>query len=557
MYNHTNQENNLYFVFTTFRHGARRPLGGRDYFGHGGYYAGALTKYGGIQHLEIGKNYRKRYSNFVNTSSFDKNEIYVRSSDIGRTIISTEKELEGFFNKTIDRSNIIIARGGVYFMNLFFLDPKEQAEMNKYVASCSKRKLGKNFGDIYYKEILPNVKKCDQMENIRDAGLGSFCDTMISHYFEYTYGNETNNIISRCSKENIQKFYDFCVEFYDTFRGWNELGAYMFYMLFQHIFQHMDNYINGRSKLRMMMIGGHDVTVAPLMDFLSGLKIIPRTHFPHYACNVVMELRKYDQDFYLEIYYNDILRYNNTLEIFKSTLNNSKYSNLYNYCGVPSYLNITVNNATNQTINNQTVKNESKIENVKNETNQTINNQTVKNESKIEIIKNETNQTINNQTVNNESKNKNVTNNIINNQNEKSGNVTQKENQSIQSSTKEKQTEKVEIIENNPNKNPLNKNDTLVNQNGLSRKNQGKNFVQKSFNYLAQKDMNFYVIIICALVVIVTLVGFVIFYYFWRKDRRKKYIKFKESVAQNSNPTNISVVSSNDTEVKNVPQSNA
>ena len=513
MYNHTNQENNLYFVFTTFRHGARKPLFGKDYFGNSNYSAGDLTRHGAIQHLEIGKNYRKRYSNFVNTSSFDKNEIYVRSSDIGRTLISTEKELEGFFNKTIDRSNIVIARGGGYFMNLFFLDPKEQAEMNKYVGSCSKRKLGKNFGDIYYKEILPNVKKCDQMENIRDAGLGSFCDTMISHYFEYTYGNETNNIISRCSKENIQKFYDFCVEFYDTFRGWNELGAYMFYMLFQHIFQHMDNYINGRSKLRMMMIGGHDVTVAPLMDFLSGLKIIPRTHYPHYACNVVMELRKYGQDFYLEIYYNDILRYNNTLEIFKSTLNNSKYSNLYNYCGVPSYLNITVNNATNQTINNQTV--------------------------------------------NNESKNKNVTNNIINNQNEKSGNVTQKENQSIQSSTKEKQTEKVEIIENNPNKNPLNKNDTLVNQNGLSRKNQGKNFVQKSFNYLAQKDMNFYVIVICALVVIVTLVGFVIFYYFWRKDRRKKYIKFQESVAQNANPTNLSVVSSKDTEVKIEHQSNA
>jgi hypothetical protein len=395
------------------------------------------------------------------------------------------------------------------------------------------------------------------MENITHTGFGMFCDSIFSHYFEYSYGNEKNNILTRCSKENIQKFYDFCVEFYDTFRGWNELGAYMFYMLFQHIFQHMDNYINGRSKLRMMMIGGHDVTVAPLMDFLSGLKIIPRTHYPHYACNVVMELRKYDQDFYLEIYYNDILRYNNTLEIFKSILNNSKYSNLYNYCGVPSYLNITVNNATNQTINNQTVKNESKIENVKNETNQTINNQTVKNESKIEIIKNETNQTINNQTVNNESKNKNVTNNIINNQNEKTGNVTQKENQSIQSSTKEKETEKVDINENNPNKNLLNKNDTLVNQNGLSRKNQGKNFVQKSFNYLAQKDMNFYVIVICALVVIVTLVGFVIFYYFWRKDRRKKYIKFQESVAQNANPTNLSVVSSKDTEVKIEHQSNA
>ena len=360
-YNHTNKENNLYFVFTTFRHGARKPITRFDYFGNHNYSAGTLTKYGEIQHLEIGRNYRKRYSNFVNIS-YDKNELYVRSSNIRRTIVSTLKELEGFFNRTFNSSNIFIAKGGGHFMNLFHLDPKEQAEMNKYVASCpKKRNLGKNYKHIFYSEIFPNIKKCQLMGNIKDSGRGIFCDTMISHYFEYSYGNETYNIISRCSKENIQKFYDFCVEYYDSFRGWNELGAYLFYMLFQHIFQYMDNYINGKSKMRMMMIGGHDVTVAPLMEFLSGFKIIPKTHYPHYACNVVMELRKYGQDFYLEIYYNDVLKYNNTLEIFKSILDNSKYSNLYNYCGIPSYF-------------NQTLKNVSKIEKDKNQTINIINN---------------------------------------------------------------------------------------------------------------------------------------------------------------------------------------
>lgn len=62
------------------------------------------------------------------------------------------------------------------------------------------------------------------------------------------------------------------------------------------------------------------------------------------------------------------MKYNNTLEKFKSILDNTKYSNLYNFCGKPSYLN-NANNATSQTINNQTLKNESKIKNVKNETN--------------------------------------------------------------------------------------------------------------------------------------------------------------------------------------------
>ena len=524
MYHHTNKENNLYFVFTTFRHGARKPLFRVDFFGNSNYSTGALTTYGKIQHLEIGRTYRKRYSNFVNLS-FDKNELYIRSSSTGRALVSTEKELEGFFNKTIDRSNIVIAKHGGYYMNLFHLDPKEQAEMNKYVASCPKRKLSKNFRNIYAREIFPNIRKCHQMENITDSGIGVFCETMISHYFEYTYGNETNNIISRCSKENIQKFYDFCVEYFDSYRGWKELGAYMFYMLFKHIFQYMDNYINGRSKIKMMIIGGHDVTVEALMNFLSGLNIIPRTQHANFAFNIVIELRKYGQNFYLEFYYNDVLKYNNTLEEFKSILDNSQYSNLYNYCGIPSYLK-KANNATNQTIYNQTVK----IVNLKNETNKTINNQAIKNE----------------------------TNSNVNNQTEKSGKVTQKEIHSLQNSTKEKEneTEKVEIFKNNPNKNLSNipKNKTnLLNINNIlhelnEKKNQGKNFLQKSFNYLAQKDMNFYIMIICTFV---TFLAFFMFFFIWRKNRKKRYINYKETVSKNVNLNNISTMTLKEFEARN------
>ena len=473
MYNHTNKENNLYFVFTTFRHGARKPLYRKDFFGNHNYSAGALTKYGAIQHLEIGRKYRKRYSNFLNIS-FDKNELYIRSSDIGRTIVSTEKELEGLFNKTINRSNIVIVRYGGNFMNLFHLDSKEKAEMNKYVASCLKRKLSKNFVDIYYREIFPNIKKCHQMENITDFGIHRFCDSIISHYFDYFYGNETYNIISRCNKENIQKFYNFCVEYLDTFRGWDELGAYLFYILFHHIFQYMENYLNGRSKIKMMIIGGHDVTVSRLMNFLSGMNIIPRKQFPHFAFNIVVELRKYDQDFYLEFYYNNVLKYNNTLAKFKSILDNSKYKNLYNYCGIPSYLNNT-NNATSQTINNQTVKNK--------------------------------------------------------------------------------------IHENNPSKNLSNitKNTTnLLNKNKLiklnDKKNQGKNFLQKLFNFLSQKNIYFYIMLLYAFVVIVILIVFFIFVFIWRKNGKKGKFKFKESVSQNVNPNNISVITSNDSEVKNETQ---
>ena len=62
---------------------------------------------------------------------------------------------------------------------------------------------------------------------------------------------------------------------------------------------------------------------------------------------------------------------------------------------------------------------------------------------------------------------------------------------------------------------------------------------------------------ICSFVVIVTLIAFTILVFIWRKNRKKRYIKFKEIVAQNANPNNLSIMNSNDPEVKIEPQFNA
>jgi hypothetical protein len=331
-YNHSKLDRNLFFVFATYRHGARASLNKVDLFGNEIKYPGGLTKYGHIQHLEIGRNYRKRYFNFLNLS-YDKNEIYIRSSDIPRVLMSTIMELEGLFNKTINRSDIQKVYHGGNFWNLYHLNDTEHKIMVNYYNYCKKKRLlGPNYSEILKENIFPILKDCFNMTFIPKISV--FCDSVFTAYFEYKYGNDTKNKISKCGNENPKKFYDFCYDTYNSLKGWNEYGGYIFYKLFQHIFKHMDNSINKRSPLKMIMIGGHDNTLDKFMDFLNGMRIIPRTHYPHYACNIVIELRKYKDDYYLEFYYNDILKYNNTFETFKKILNNSKYSNLSNYCGL-------------------------------------------------------------------------------------------------------------------------------------------------------------------------------------------------------------------------------
>ena len=331
-YNHTSEDENLYFVFSTYRHGARTTYYKTDYFGNDNPNPASLTPYGALQHFQIGQRYRERYANFLNLS-FDDKQMYVRSSDSERVVISTLKELEGLFGRVIDKEYVDIITAGHNYWNLFQLNDTEHQELDKYVNYCNNKKRRRlpNFGPIF-----PILQECFGARKNPNPAI--FCDAVFSAYHDYAFGNDTENNIGRCGREKADKLFQFCINLKNSERpGWDENAAYMFYILFQNLFKYMFNAIEGTSDLKMVMIGGHDITLAPFMDFLNGLRIVPRNIYPFYAFNIVFELRKYSDEFYVEIYYIDVLKYNETLQTLMDTLDNSKYSNLYNMCGLPPW----------------------------------------------------------------------------------------------------------------------------------------------------------------------------------------------------------------------------
>ena len=340
-YSHTNNEANLYFVFTSFRHGARKSYVKYDVFKNKIEDPDALTSYGQKQHLEIGKKYRKRYFNFLHldNKNFDKEQIYIRSSLFPRTVISTKKQIEGLFNNnhTINDSNIDYIIDGANDFNLYnFKNISEKIKILIYLRSCGLRDLNAiDYNETFIKTIIPLFNNC--FGKLEDDNVYRFCDNTISAFFEYSYNNQKNNSIGKCGYKTAEKLYNFCNDFLNSYRGWSESSAYVFYIFFKDLFKYMKDAIDGTSNLKMMMFGGHDSTMAPLMNFFDGLNIINRTEYPHYAFNIVFELRKYLDEFYLEIYYNDVLKYNETLTNFKNILNNSKYNKLTNFCGTPTW----------------------------------------------------------------------------------------------------------------------------------------------------------------------------------------------------------------------------
>ena len=123
---------------TTFRYGSTTNYLLLDSCGNLANPNGALTKYGEKQNLEQGKKYRNRYSNFLNMN-FDNNEIFIQSSNVEKVIISTEKQLEGLFNKTINTTYIKKIEDGRDFYNLFNLNDEEADELEDYSEFCEER----------------------------------------------------------------------------------------------------------------------------------------------------------------------------------------------------------------------------------------------------------------------------------------------------------------------------------------------------------------------------------------------------------------------------------
>ena len=337
-YNHSNKENNLYFVFSSFRHGARKPFVNVDIFKNKIKNPGKLTQFGAKQHLNIGKNNRERYFNFLNlgNKTFNTEQILVRSSTIQRTLLSTKMQLQGLLNSQ-NYYNIIHAIKLVNSLFILYnLNITNNTDIFSYYNKCNnKRKLtdGKynpNFNNVYNKTILPLFEKC--YGKIQIKSIYTFCDQYFSSYYEYKYESSKSNKINNCAPNIINQINDFCVSYHNSIRGWNEKNAYYFYSFFSILLKYMKDAIDGIGQLKMIMIGGHDSSVDILMNFLSGMNIVQRTEYPHYAFNILFELRKYNNQYYIEIYYNDNLKYNKTMDEFKNVLDKSKYSDMNNYC---------------------------------------------------------------------------------------------------------------------------------------------------------------------------------------------------------------------------------
>ncbi|XP_075044256.1 lysosomal acid phosphatase [Mixophyes fleayi] len=94
------QARQLRLVTVVYRHGDRSPVRAypKDVHQESAWPQGfgQLTQVGMRQHWDLGQALRARYKGFLN-ESYDRHEIYVRSTDVDRTLMSAEANLAGLY----------------------------------------------------------------------------------------------------------------------------------------------------------------------------------------------------------------------------------------------------------------------------------------------------------------------------------------------------------------------------------------------------------------------------------------------------------------------------
>jgi len=302
----TSGEPVLLQVNLLFRHGDRSPTKTfpTDVYQEGFWPRGwgQLSKKGQLRHLQLGKFLRKNYGDFL-APFYNPEEIYIRSTDVDRTLMSAQSNLAGLFPPHLNETWSADIAG---WQPLPVHTVPHKSDMLLVRGNNCPRYQNMQH-DVWVKNPVPevvteNTKYKDLWDTVRKgAGVTDTIENMWyipdSIKIEYLNNLTLPAWVTPSIFDHLMSFKDLGFQMMVYNRSMARLAGGN---LLKKIQSNMKAKIEKESKRKMFMYSAHDDTVAPLLAALG----VYNNLAPPYASCVLVELwQDVSNGYYVRVLY--------------------------------------------------------------------------------------------------------------------------------------------------------------------------------------------------------------------------------------------------------------
>ncbi|KAM7365427.1 hypothetical protein PAMP_016353 [Pampus punctatissimus] len=292
-------ESELVYVTVLFRHGDRSPVKAypTDPYQESDWPQGfgQLSQEGMRQHLELGQFLRKRYTGFLN-ESYKRHEIFVRSTDYDRTLMSAEANLAGLYPPKGQQ---------VFTPNLEWqpipvhtVPQSEERLLSFPLGDCPRYKQLMNETEhteefinvtTTYQDIIELVRNKTGLNKTNVESVWSVYDTL---FCESRHNMSAPDWVTPDIMEKLRIIKDFGFQVIFGVYKQQEKSRLQGGMLLGEIVKNLSKMAAPESKqqLKLMMLSAHDTTVAALQ---ASLNVFNGRQPPYASCHI-FELHRDD-----------------------------------------------------------------------------------------------------------------------------------------------------------------------------------------------------------------------------------------------------------------------
>uniref|UniRef100_A0A9J7XE11 Lysosomal acid phosphatase n=1 Tax=Cyprinus carpio carpio TaxID=630221 RepID=A0A9J7XE11_CYPCA len=264
---------------------------------------GQLSQEGMKQHFELGQFLKKRYTGFL-SEDYDRHEIFIRSTDVDRTLMSAEANLAGMFppngseefNPDLKWQPIPVHTVPVDKEKLLSFPLEDCPRYTQLMNETEKTDIFLNMTETYKVKMVRNKTG---LEKANIETIWSFYDTL---FCEAKHGMRPPDWVTPSVMETLKMLKNFGFQILFGIYKRKEKCRLQGGLLLDQIIKNLSNAAapDSKQEVKMMVYSAHDTTVVALQE---ALNVFNGLQPPYASCHLIELHQEENGMFTVEMFY--------------------------------------------------------------------------------------------------------------------------------------------------------------------------------------------------------------------------------------------------------------